>query len=110
MRRARSACGSLLPAPAEQTQCTDAGGEEQQCWWERSWSNCGIVKTEPVAATDRFTERHVELVEPRYYKQAEQIVREVRLSRSKIIENLVYEKRAVPFDLKCCNVETISKI
>jgi hypothetical protein len=36
MGRAQSACGSLLPAPAEQTQSDEAGGEE----WEGSgqWS------------------------------------------------------------------------
>jgi hypothetical protein len=26
----RSACGGLLPAPAEQTECAEAGGEERK--------------------------------------------------------------------------------
>ena len=36
MRRARSACGGLLPAPAEQTQSDEAGGEE----WKSGWQRC----------------------------------------------------------------------
>src|SRR3974390_572264 len=43
----------LLPAPAEQTQSDEAGGEERQCW-RGGWSNCRIVKSEPVAATDHL--------------------------------------------------------
>jgi hypothetical protein len=51
MRRAQSACGGLLPAPAEQTQCGEAGGEEWQRSRERdrvnrvstvSMGNCGV--------------------------------------------------------------------
>jgi hypothetical protein len=30
MRRAQSACGGLLPAPAEQTECAEASGKERE--------------------------------------------------------------------------------
>ena len=47
MRRGRSACGGLLPAPTKQTQSDEAGGEERESGGERDhWGSrklhCGF--------------------------------------------------------------------
>ena len=61
----QSACGGLLPAPAEQTQSGKATGKERKSCGKRSynWRDGGIVKGEPVAATDRLIERKLDDVE-----------------------------------------------
>ena len=57
MRRGQSSCGGLLPAPAEQTQSDEAGGEQRECAGQgrRNWIDAvnREIETEPFAATHR---------------------------------------------------------
>src|SRR6516164_2785837 len=74
-----------------------------------NWRDGGIVKGEPVAATDRLIERKLDDVETGQQCEVDRVVREERLCRSKIGEQMIFENGPVLANLECRAIKALSQ-